>query len=75
MEPETEMTVRDATVDGNTVTKSTVRGVNAGTVFDSTVPENTVNKLSSASHQKSSELTKNDMKILCSILIQQKIAK
>lgn len=73
-------TVRDATVDDNTMTdissaRHTVPNLENATVFDNTVQENILKDLSTTSHPKPTETMKNNIEVLCSLMMHQKMAR
>lgn len=75
----TVWTVRDATADDNTVPSSTAAGTTVlGPIdiilFHKTKPKNIWKKLSTASLPKSTQIMKNGMEVLCSVIIRQKVA-
>lgn len=74
MEQERRTTVRNATVEDNTVAKPTVLGRKYATVSHSAVPTNVLKELSTESKQEAAELTRNDTEVLFSVTMLQKIA-
>lgn len=72
-------TVRNATVDdnfvtGSTVANPTVRNPDNATVFDNTARESILKELSSASHPDSTATMEDDMEVLRSVVMLQKVA-
>lgn len=71
--------VEDAAVNSNTAFSSTAAkrlalGSSNLTVSDNTKPESTLQDISAAPHPKTTVNLENDMKVLCSVTMQQKVA-
>lgn len=62
----------DSTAASSTAAKSTVHCPNDGALFDNTVSENILKKISAAPLPSSAESTGNDLKVLYSVILQQK---